>query len=78
MKDLIKSELKTWAQYTALAIFAGWLHFAIFFGSIPGINLHEAWRNYEPLMRNWLIIFVALGGIRFLLVLFLRKVLVQQ
>ena len=73
MKDLLKSELKTWAQYLALALFAGWLHFAIFFGSIPGINMHEAWLNYEPLMRNWLFIFAALGALRLAAVLLFRK-----
>ena len=77
MKGLLKSELKTWAQYFALALFAGWLHFVIFFGSIPGINVHEAWRGYEPLMRNWLSIFAVLGALRLILILLCRIIAKQ-
>jgi hypothetical protein len=77
MKDLLKSELKTWMQYFALALIAGWLHFIIKIASIPDINVHESWLNYEPLMRNWLIIFAVLGAIRLILVLIARKTATQ-
>ena len=73
MKDLIRSELKIWAQYFVLALLAGWIVFVLFIGSNPGINVHEAWRNYEPEMRYWIIILGALGAIRFLLIFLLRK-----
>ena len=73
MKAFLKEELKGWAQYFALALMAGWLHFAYEFGSIPGINIKEAWRNYEPLLRQWLFIFSALSLVRLLILLAVRK-----
>lgn len=77
MKDLLKSELKTFAQYFALALIAGWLHFVIFFGGALGMNIREAWLNYESLLRNWHIIFVGLGTIRLIVVLVLSKPLTR-
>lgn len=73
MRDSMKDELKIRAQYFGLALLAGWLHFVFDFGSIPYIDVREAWRNYEPLLRGWLTIFVVLGAVRLLLVFAPRK-----
>ena len=73
MKDVLKAELRIWAQYTFIAVVAGYVVFGLSFGSIPGLNLKEAWRNYEPLWRRWLVIFAALGAVRLLLVLLFYK-----
>jgi hypothetical protein len=73
MKAVLKAELKTWAQYVVAAVLAGYLGFGITFGGVRGLNQNEAWLNYEPLLRQWLVIFVALGAVRLLLVLLFYK-----
>jgi hypothetical protein len=69
----MKDELKSLVQYLCLALLAGWLYFVFDFGSIPNVNVREAWLNYKPLLRGWLTIFAVLGAVRLLLVFALRK-----
>ena len=73
MKNLLKRELKIWAQYFVIALVAWWIHFSYFFTSKPGINIHEAWRIYEPLLSDWLFIFAILSVVRLLLVMLVHK-----
>ncbi|HEV7903980.1 MAG TPA: hypothetical protein VGO96_09075 [Pyrinomonadaceae bacterium] len=73
MKDFAKNELKVLAQYFFIALLAGWLDFTIWTSRIPGLNLHEAWLNYAPVLRRWQAIFIALSAIRLIFVFLLRK-----
>ena len=73
MKAVLKAELRIWAQYIFIAMLAGYIVFGLSIGRIPGINLKEAWRSYEPLQRQWLFVVTALGALRLLLVLLFYK-----
>ncbi len=71
MADKITHELKTCAQYVAIAVIAG---IAAFLTSLPSggqggdmaiaVNIREAWTNYAPVLRSWLSVFVFLSAVR--------------
>ena len=78
MTEQIKRELKTFAHYLAFALVAG---VGAFLTSMPdagegefavAVNIKEAWRNYEPVLRAWLSGFALLAAIRLLLVYVIR------
>lgn len=73
IRELLKGKLKTLAQYFCIALVAGLINFFVHMLPHPRINLDEAWLNYEPLLRDWLIIFVAISVLRLLIVLLLKR-----
>ena len=78
MTEQIKRELKTFAQYFAIALVAGVGAFVTFMPEAGegefavAVNIKEAWRNYQPVMRAWLVGFAFLGVIRLLLIHIIR------
>lgn len=70
-----RREISTSLQYFAIAVAVG---LGAFFTTLPDvgqggelaitINMNEAWQNYWPVMRAWLVGFATLSIIRLLLV----------
>ncbi|HEX7317072.1 MAG TPA: hypothetical protein VF297_24450 [Pyrinomonadaceae bacterium] len=71
MSEKIRWEVGAWVQYAALTLVAGVL---TFWGALPGgrqtgeyaeaVNIGEAWKNYAPVLRSWLLIFLLLTAAR--------------
>jgi hypothetical protein len=77
----LKREFAIFVQYVALAALAGLLAFHLGLASdmagsevAVAINMGEAWRNFAPVWKDWLLVFAALGGVRLLVVALTRKV----
>jgi uncharacterized membrane protein len=80
MKEQIRREVKICAQYFALALVSGVAAFvlALPHGGREGeiavaVNIREAWLNYEPMLRSWLLGFAFLSIIRLLIIYIARS-----
>lgn len=73
MAEEVRWELKTCAQYFAIALIAGVGAFVSFMPDAEGgeiaiaVNIGEAWRNYMPVLGTWLLVFAILSIIRLLI-----------
>lgn len=80
MAEHMRREVSTWIQYATITLLAAVLTFVY---GLPGgkqegqyaeaINLQEAWRNYAPVVRSWLLIFLLLSTLRLVIVYVLHK-----
>ncbi len=79
MADVLKRELKMLLQYLIVALLAGVVGFFVGLpsgggrGYVVAINIHEAWLNYAPYFRYWLLGFAGLSCIRLGVVLLINK-----
>ena len=80
MREQIRREVKLGVQYFLLAVVAGLAAFAFALphGSREGeiavaVNIREAWLNYEPLLRSWLLGFAFLSIIRIVIIYIARS-----